>query len=60
MKETIILLRFPPNLTFWENKSECECDVMLSKYWQARKARERLMGDEIEEHNNEEHSEMIS
>ncbi|KAH0917728.1 hypothetical protein HID58_025388 [Brassica napus] len=27
---------------------------------QARKAREILMGDEIEEHNNEEHSEMIS
>ncbi|CAF2158809.1 unnamed protein product, partial [Brassica napus] len=27
---------------------------------QARKARERLMGDEFEEHNNKEHSEMIS
>ncbi|XP_048619481.1 protein DETOXIFICATION 14-like [Brassica napus] len=27
---------------------------------QARKARERLMGDEFEEHYNEEHSEMIS
>ncbi|KAF3595024.1 hypothetical protein DY000_02022773 [Brassica cretica] len=50
---------YPHQLATTENKSERECDVM-SKYWQARKARERLMGDEFEEHYNEEHSEMIS